>query len=305
MRMPSCACRKAFFIQSPASEIVFPEQNIFHKLRKLRVTHTMKDPLHLPFRELREFLDGKRLQYETPDFIEHDPVAIPHYVAGSGGRKEDIEISAFLSATIAWGQRPVIVTNARKMLMLMDERPYDFVMHAGSADFRRLKTFVHRTFNSADLIFFVKSLKKIYTMYGGMEKVFTDGFAETTTVKGAIVRFRETFLQLQHETRVEKHVSDPSRNSAAKRINLFLRWMVRDGCVDMGLWKGIPEAALICPLDVHTGNVSRALGLLKRTQSDWTAAEELTSRLRKLCPADPVRYDYALFGLGMYEGFGK
>ncbi|MEI6765123.1 MAG: TIGR02757 family protein [Bacteroidota bacterium] len=265
----------------------------------------MKNTKNLPFNDLREFLDNKCVQYETPAFIEHDPVAIPHYVLATGGRKEDIEIAAFLSAIIAWGQRPVIVKNAFTLLSLMDERPYEFVMNAGTHEFKTLKSFVHRTFNSTDLVFFIKSLKQIYAVHGGMEKVFSDGFAETETVKGAIIHFRKLFLQQRHEPRAEKHLSDPERNSAAKRINLFLRWMLRKGCVDFGLWKGIPASALVCPLDVHTGNVSRALGLLTRTQSDWKAVEELAAALRSLDADDPVRYDYALFGLGMYEGFGR
>lgn len=265
----------------------------------------LKNAKDLPFHELKDFLDGKCLQYETPDFIEHDPVAIPHYVNASGGRKEDVEIAAFLSASIAWGQRPVIVNNARRLLSLMDERPYEFVMNAGSHELKTLKTFVHRTFNATDLVFFIKSLKQLYAVHGGMEKVFSDGFTATGSVKGAIVHFRDIFLQQPHMPRSEKHISDPSRNSAAKRINLYLRWMVRKGCVDFGLWNGIPASALVCPLDVHTGNVSRALGLLHRTQSDWKAVDELAAALKRLDASDPVRYDYALFGLGMYEGFGR
>jgi uncharacterized protein (TIGR02757 family) len=197
---------------------------------------------------------------------------------------------------------------------LMDHLPYEFVMSAGTKELKRIDGFVHRTFNATDAKFFVLAMRKIYAKHGGMEKVFAEGYsrgiAKPATDKNgisfspmlqAIVHFRETFLSVKHEKRSEKHISNPASGSNAKRINMYLRWMVRrdKSGVDFGIWKSISPAALLCPLDVHVGNVARKLGLMERSQDDWKAVEELTARLRELDP----KYDFALFGLGVFEGF--
>ncbi|MEW6467598.1 MAG: TIGR02757 family protein [Bacteroidota bacterium] len=245
--------------------------------------------------ELKDFLEEKFRHYHQPAFIGHDPVSIPHRFS----RKEDIEIAGFLAASIAWGQRPVIIRNATRLLELMEHAPYDFIMNAGPADLRPFERFIHRTFNGTDCVYFLRALKSIYRK-GGLEKAF-----EGSSARDRIIRFRKRFFSLKHAARTRKHVSDPAANSSAKRLNMFLRWMVRSrkGGVDFGLWKDISPSELMCPLDVHSGNVARKLGLLNRKQNDWRAVEELTVRLREFDPADPVKYDFALFGLGAFEKF--
>lgn len=250
--------------------------------------------------QLKEFLDFKVEQYNTPDFIDTDPVQIPHQFTG----KEDREISGFLTATISWGNRKSILKNANSLMDLMGNSPYDFVMQHSEEDLEDLKHFVHRTFNGTDLIYFIRSLKNIYARHQGMEAIFSK-HSDDHGLQVAIHEFKKIFFELPHEVRTEKHVSDPMKNSAAKRINMFLRWMVRNdaGNVDLGLWEDISTAKLSCPLDVHSGNVARKLGLLKRKQNDAKALAELDSSLRKLDPVDPVKYDYALFGLGVFEKY--
>lgn len=250
--------------------------------------------------ELKEFLDQKVAQYNTPEFIEPDPIAVPHRFY----RKEDIEISGFLAATIAWGNRKSILKNANRMMELMGDAPYDFVMDHKEKDLDRLDDFVHRTFNGKDLRGFVKGLRHIYTRHRGMEWLFIMNQGNGT-VQPAISEFKKTLFQADHLFRTEKHVSDPLKGSAAKRINMFLRWMVRrdDNGVDFGLWDAIPSQSLSCPLDVHSGNVARKLGLLTRKQNDARAVVELDRSLRELDKKDPVKYDFALFGLGVFEKF--
>jgi uncharacterized protein (TIGR02757 family) len=250
--------------------------------------------------ELKEFLDAKVLQYNHPSFLESDPIQIPHQFK----KKEDIEISAFLTATIAWGNRKSIINNAQRLMEAMDQTPYDFVLNHSETDLEKLIGFVHRTFNGTDVQYFMKSLRNIYTAHEGLETVFTKHQA-MDTLQPTISKFKEVFFELPHEQRTTKHVSDPLKGSAAKRINMFLRWMVRDASthVDFGLWKGIPAAKLSCPLDVHSGNVARKLKLLNRKQNDGKALAELDNALRKLDAADPVKYDFALFGLGVFEKF--
>lgn len=250
--------------------------------------------------DLKAFLDEKTRQYQQPGFLETDPIQIPHGYS----QKEDIEVSAFLTATIAWGNRLSIIRSGRRMMDLMDLSPYDFVMNASEAELDRLDGFVHRTFNAMDLRCFILSLRHLYLEYGGMEKLFTR-FACPDGLQEAITRVRGHFFEPPHSKRSEKHFSDPSRGSAAKRINMFLRWMVRpsDTGVDFGIWKGLEPAQLSCPLDVHSGKVARALGLLKRKQNDARAVGELDAALRRLDPEDPVKYDFALFGLGVFEKF--
>ena len=246
---------------------------------------------------LRDELEQLVSRYNSPEFIELDPISIPHRF----GRKEDVEISGFLAATIAWGNRKSIINNANRMMHLLDNAPFDFIQNHEVKDLRRLEPFVHRTFNGTDFQFFVSRLKNLYKESNGLEGILTSGFQEYGTVKQAISHFHETFFQTEHLSRTRKHVSNPAKGSAAKRLNMYLRWMVRadDAGVDFGIWHGIPMSALSIPLDVHTGNVARELGLLTRKQNDWKAVEELDSQLRLFDERDPVKYDFALFGMGV------
>ena len=251
-------------------------------------------------KELKDFLDAKVTLYNTPDFIDSDPIQIPHLFS----KKEDIEIAGFLSATIAWGNRKSINNNAHKMMQLLDQAPYDFVVNHKDSDLEKLESFVHRTFNGTDLITFIKGLQHIYLNHDGLESVFKK-HAEKASLQKAIHKFKHTFFEIQHLPRTQKHISDPLKNSAAKRINMFLRWMVRPNNtnVDLGIWTSLSPAQLSCPLDVHSGNVARKLGLLHRKQNDGKALAELDASLRLLDPNDPVKYDFALFGLGVFEKF--
>ena len=248
----------------------------------------------------REFLDEKVDLYNRVSFITTDPVSIPHRFS----KKEDIEIAGFLSATIAWGQRPTIIRNALHLLQQMDDAPHDFIQHAGTRELKRLDGFVHRTFNGTDARCFVLALRHIYKKHGGPETAFQTGLKQGN-MHEAISYFRRCFFETTHPQRTEKHVSDPAQGSAAKRIHMYLRWMVRKDKrgVDFGLWKTISPALLCCPLDVHSARVARKLGLLQRTQNDRKAVEELTANLRLLDARDPVKYDFALFGLGVFEKF--
>lgn len=251
-------------------------------------------------KELKEFLDQKVEQYNNPKFIESDPIQIPHLFS----KKEDIEIAGFLTATISWGNRTMIINNAKKMMQLLDNAPYDFILNHQESDLDKLETFVHRTFNHIDFQQFIKSLHHVYTNHGGLEKALSIQEKETDYQK-AIHNFKQLFFEIPHQQRTQKHVSDPLKNSAAKRINMFLRWMVRNDNtgVDFGIWKTHNPAHLSCPLDVHTGNIARKLKLIKRKQNDWKALAELDKNLRKFDKDDPVKYDFALFGLGVFEGF--
>lgn len=250
--------------------------------------------------ELKQFLDEKVTEYNNPKFIESDPIQIPHQFSV----KEDIEISAFLTATIAWGKRQMIIRNANRMIELMGNSPYDFVLNHSEKELAQSASFVHRTFNGIDFSFFIKSLQNIYQNHNGLESVFSQ-FPEDNDNKQTIHNFKKVFFEIPHQIRTQKHVSDPMKGSASKRINMFLRWLIRDdnAGVDFGLWKNIPMSKLSCPLDVHSGNVARKLGILTRKQNDWKALGELDSSLRKLDANDPVKYDFALFGLGVFEKF--
>lgn len=252
--------------------------------------------------DLKSFLDEKVELYNTVAFIEKDPISIPHLFS----KKEDIEIAGFLAATIAWGQRATIVKNALRLIRNMDHAPYDFVMNFKESDLSVFRTFVHRTFNGDDCKYFLWTLKNMYQKYGTLESAFCNGFdAESPDTKTAILLFRERFFELDHLPRTQKHVANPQRKSAAKRINMFLRWMVRkdEQGVDFGIWKKIKPSQLICPLDVHSGTVARKMGLLTRNVNDWQAAKELSEALKRMDDEDPVKYDFALFGLGIYHGF--
>lgn len=250
--------------------------------------------------ELKEFLDTKVEYYNHPRFLQTDPLQIPHRFS----QKEDIEISAFLTATIAWGNRKSIINNATSLMELLDNAPADFVKNHREIDLEKLSSFVHRTFNGIDLIYFIKGLKNIYGQYGGLERVFAKN-AESQSLQSSISTFKHVFFELPHLSRTTKHISDPEKGSAAKRINMFLRWMVRNNGkgVDFGLWKTLSPSQLSCPLDVHSGNVARKLGLLTRKQNDAKAVSELDKNLRRLDSLDPVKYDFALFGLGVFEKF--
>lgn len=250
--------------------------------------------------ELKEFLDFKVEEFNQPEFILSDPIQIPHRYT----KKEDIEIAGFLTATIAWGNRKMILKNAGRMMDFLENSPADFIHNATDDDREKLEGFVHRTFNSIDFKYFTKGLQHIYKNHGGLEKVFTD-YSTSESTQPAIHRFKKLFFEPDHPKRTTKHVSDPLKNSAAKRINMFLRWMVRKDTkgVDFGIWKGINPAILSCPLDVHSGRVARGLGLLERKQNDAKAVAELDAELRKMDPEDPVKYDFALFGLGVFEEF--
>ncbi len=248
--------------------------------------------------ELKEFLDEKVELYNNPNFIDSDPIQIPHLYS----LKEDIEIAGFLSATIAWGNRKMIINNAKKMMDLMGNSPYDFVMNHSESQLESLDNFVHRTFNGNDFVGFIKGLQHIYKNHNGLEVVFSK---ENPTMQHTISDFKQVFFETPHLTRTEKHISDPLNGSAAKSINMYLRLMIRkdNKGVDLGFWKNISPALLSCPLDVHSGNVARKLNLLTRKQNDAKALAELDTNLRLLDATDPVKYDFALFGLGVFEGF--
>lgn len=248
--------------------------------------------------ELREFLDQKADLYNNPNFIETDPIQIPHQFSS----KKDIEISGFLTATIAWGNRKMIINNANKMMDIMGNSPYDFVMNYDKSN-PQIDVFVHRTFNGIDLNYFFLALRHIYEKHGDLEQVFIPQPQQDLQAK--ISDFKRIFFEIDHPLRTQKHVSDPMKGSAAKRINMFLRWMVRNDNkgVDFGIWSHISPAQLSCPLDVHSGNVARKLGLLTRKQNDAKALKELDANLLKFDPNDPVKYDFALFGLGVFEKF--
>ncbi|MDA3880082.1 MAG: TIGR02757 family protein [Prolixibacteraceae bacterium] len=247
--------------------------------------------------ELKELLDTSYYRYNVPGFIPNDPVSIPHQF----DKKEDIEIAGFLSAIIAWGNRKSIIKNANLLVKEMGYFPHEFILNATENDFQAFKHFVHRTFNGDDAIFFLKSLQNIYLNHGGLEAVFTKGYQKGESVYDALVYFRSVFLEIPHLHRSEKHLANVTSKSAGKRLCMFLRWMVRSDNrgVDFGLWEKIPASALMMPLDIHTGTVSRKLSLLKRRQNDWQSVEELTAALHRFDPGDPVKYDFALFGLGV------
>ena len=250
--------------------------------------------------EIISFLNYKSNQYNNIKFIETDPIQIPHLF----NKKEDVEISGFLTSTISWGNRKSIIKSAEKLIELLNHSPYDFILNHKKRDLDTLKPFVHRTFNGIDLIQFVKSLKHIYRNYNGLEEIFRKNIKDDS-LQYAIHKMKKIFFEIPHTNRTKKHISDPMRGSAAKRINMFLRWMVRDDTrgVDFGIWKSISPRYLSCPLDVHTGNVARKLGLIQRKQNDHKAVMELDKKLREFDLIDPVKYDFALFGLGVFEKF--
>jgi uncharacterized protein (TIGR02757 family) len=257
--------------------------------------------MKLSEKELKDFLDIKVDQYNRPEFITHDPISIPHQFS----LKEDIEIAGFLVATISWGNRVSINHNGNRLMQLLERAPFEFIRESGREDMKRFHQFTHRTFNGSDCSYFIYALKNIYLKHGGLEQLFTNIVNQGYSIKETIVQFRNIFFELPHHTRTEKHLANPAKNASAKRINMFLRWMVRkdNKGVDFGIWKTISPSMLFCPLDIHTGNISRKLGLLERNSNDWKSVEELTFKLRTFDPDDPAKYDFALFGLGIYENF--
>ena len=283
------------------------------------------------FDDLKELLETLHDRYNTPDFVADDPISIPHrfFTVGQGSdqpgqsgpgvqteagtpteptsqslahpRQNDIEIAGFLAATIAWGNRKAIVKSAGRMIDYMDSAPRDFVMNASEIELERLLSYVHRTFNGGDFRDFVLSLRRFYEKFGSMGAFFENEYALSGDLRVAMSHFRSEFFAAQHAPRCEKHLSSIDRGAACKRISMFLRWMVRrDGRgVDFGLWRGIPPSALYLPLDLHSANTARTLGLLSRRANDWRSVEEVTARLREFDPADPARFDFALFGAGI------
>lgn len=256
---------------------------------------------------LKAFLDSKVIQYNQPGFIPNDPVSIPHLFS----KKQDIEIMGLWAAVLAWGQRVTIINKCRELIALMDGEPYDFIMNHAETDLKRLLHFKHRTFNDTDTLYFISFFRHHYTRYPSLEDAFTQNLPiargeDYHTVEHALNNFRSYFFSLpDYPRRTIKHISSPAQKSTCKRLNMFLRWMVRkDHCgVDFGIWDKIHPADLICPCDLHVDRVARKLGLITRKQTDWQTATELTERLRAFDPADPVKYDFALFGLGIEEKF--
>lgn len=250
--------------------------------------------------DIKQLLDEKYLEYCKSDFfIETDPIQIPKMFE----EKEDIEIAGFLAASLAWGQRPTIIKKCQELMRLMDYAPADFIHHASETDLERFAHFKHRTFNGYDCCYFIRSLANIYRHHEGLETVFTNAWEEKKDMIAVLRHWHGVFTELPAESRVLRHIANVDKGSAAKRINMYLRWMIRTdhSGIDFGLWKGIPMSALLIPLDLHTGNVSRELGLLTRNQNDSRSVQQLTERLREFNSLDPIRYDFALFGLGAFK----
>jgi uncharacterized protein (TIGR02757 family) len=252
--------------------------------------------------DLKEFLDQKSEQYNQSGFIENDPICIPHLFK----KQQDIEIAGLFAATLAWGQRKTIVRKCKELMELMDHAPYDFVLNHSEKDLKSVTDFKHRTFNSTDLLYFIESLKHYYEKYDSLESAFYNNIKDET-VENGLIQFHNKFFEIDHPGRTRKHVATPERKSTCKRLVMYLRWMVRQDKqgVDFGIWKKISPSQLVCPCDLHVDRVARKLKLIKRKQTDWQTALELTRNLKKFDPKDPVKYDFALFGLGIEEGWSK
>jgi len=253
-------------------------------------------------KDLRQFLDARAALYNQPSFIEKDPICVPH----SFIKKQDIEIAGLFAAILAWGNRTTIINNSRKLMAWMDNKPHDFIVHHRETDLKAFVHFAHRTFNATDLLCFIAFLRHHYGTHDSLEDAFVPGKQyRGDNVEAALIHFHTYFFSLEHPERTRKHIATPERNSACKRLNMYLRWMVRkDGNgVDFGIWGKISPRQLICPLDVHVARVAARLGLLDNIKSNWANALQLTGRLKELNHRDPAVYDYALFGLGMAERF--
>jgi len=255
--------------------------------------------------DLKSFLDRKVSQFNNPSFIKDDPICIPHLFS----KKQDIEIAGFFAATFAWGIRKTIINKCRLLLQLMDNAPYDFCLNHTDTDLRKLEGFCHRTFNDTDLLYFISFFKFHYSKNNSLESAFFNNKTIKqfdNVIEVSLNHFYQYFFSLNDvPQRTKKHIASPQRNSSCKRLNMYLRWMVRNDHkgVDFGIWKKIQPSQLICPVDVHVARVARHFNLLKRKQTDWLAAVELTEALRKLDKDDPVKYDFALFGLGVLEKY--
>lgn len=255
-----------------------------------------------PDERLKEFLERKVEEYNRPAFIPDDPICVPHQFS----QLQDREISGFFAAVFAWGNRTTIIRKSRELMKLMDNAPYQFIMQHSAHDLKRLLDFRHRTFNATDLLYFISFFRHHYDRHGSLEDAFLDEKGNWQGASAALTGFYHRFFSMEEApARTSKHIATPERNSACKRLNMYLRWMVRrdDKGVDFGIWRRIPVTGLVCPLDVHVGRVARRFGLLERTQTDWQAAMELTGHLSALDRRDPVKYDFALFGLGVMEKF--
>jgi uncharacterized protein (TIGR02757 family) len=263
----------------------------------------MKKTRKFTLPELKQFLDEKSNLYNQPGFIENDPISIPHAFK----KKQDIEIAGLFAAVLAWGQRPTIIRKCRELLAMMDNDPHQFILNHKPRDLRAFEEFKHRTFNATDTLYFITFLKWHYQNYSSLEAAFKAS-VDDKNVGAALVNFHQLFFSLaDHPRRTQKHIATPDRKSTCKRLNMYLRWMVRDDKrgVDFGIWKTISPSQLICPCDLHVDRVARKLKLITRKQTDWITATELTSNLQRLDPFDPVKYDFALFGLGIEEGWSK
>jgi len=245
------------------------------------------------------FLDKKVDLYNQPSFINSDPICVPHLFK----KKQDIEIAGFFTAIFSWGNRTTIINKSKELMQLMGNSPHQFIVQYKPHQLRSLRQFKHRTFNSDDLLCFIEALKHHYLVHDSLEKAFFP--TNDLTVENALNHFKSYFFSFPHMRRTEKHISSPLQRSTCKRLNMFLRWMVRNDNkgVDIGLWKNISPAQLICPIDVHVARVARKIGLLQRKQTDWQAAVELTTALAEFDKQDPVKYDFALFGVGVMEKF--
>ena len=252
---------------------------------------------------LKKFLDKKVDEYNQPFFISSDPICIPHQFS----KKQDIEIAGLFAALFAWGNRTTIINKSKELMQLMDNAPYEFCLQHREQDLKKLLKFKHRTFNPTDLLYFIAFLQAHYTKQQSLETAFTINMnkEEPTTEKGLIGFYKYFFSLPDAPDRTRKHIASPEKKSSCKRLNMFLRWMVRSDNkgVDFGIWKNILPSQLVCPIDVHVARVARRLNLLSAKQTDWQSALELTEHLRNLDQADPVKYDFALFGLGVVEHY--
>lgn len=252
---------------------------------------------------LKDFLNKKVDAYNQPFFIDTDPICIPH----SFTKKQDIEIAGFFAAIFAWGNRTSIINKSKDLMQLMDNAPHDFCLNHSDKDLIKLFPFKHRTFNITDLLYFVSFFNQHYKQHQSLETAFSQWMNKgDSNVENALNGFYRYFFSLPDmPKRTLKHIASPKKKSACKRINMYLRWMVRNDTagVDFGIWKNISPSQLVVPLDLHVARVARHFKLLQRKTTDWEAALELTANLKKLNAADPCRYDFALFGLGVLEKF--
>jgi uncharacterized protein (TIGR02757 family) len=250
--------------------------------------------------KLKDFLNKKVDEYNQPSFIQADPISVPHLFS----KKQDIEIAAFFASIFAWGNRTIIINKSKELMKLMDHAPHDFILHHKETDLKTFLNFRHRTFNTTDLLYFIHFLQHHYKKYKSLEDAFF--YKGSLNQEERLNHFHQYFFSLPDAPqRTKKHIAAPFRKSTCKRLNMFFRWMVRnDDCgVDFGIWRKIRPSELICPVDLHVARVARNFDLIKRKQTDWQTAVELTEQLKKFDKNDPVKYDFALFALGVVERF--